>query len=308
MRLIFFGTPEFAVPSLRALHHAEHDVVGVVTQPDRPRGRSRSKLQPPPAKVAALHLNLPVFQPERPVGDVFSAQLRRLAPDLGVVAAYGHILKPEILAIPTLGMINVHASVLPRWRGAAPIQAAILAGDRSTGVSIMQMEEGLDTGPVLLTFETPIAPGETFGTLNARLAELGATALLQAVEQLAEGTARPTPQDDADACYAPKITRQMAHLDWRAPAEELARRLRAFDPTPGAWTALDGQTVKLFEGRAVENGGAAPGTVVKAGDQLTIACGSGALEVRMVQPAGKKALSVAEWVRGRGIAAGQQFG
>ncbi|HSM17406.1 MAG TPA: methionyl-tRNA formyltransferase [Gemmatimonadales bacterium] len=307
MRLIFFGTPEFAVPSLRALHHAEHDIVGVVTQPDRPRGRSRSHLVPPAAKIAAQHLNLPVLQPERPVGDLFAAQLRRLAPDLGVVVAYGHILRPEILATPALGMINVHASVLPRWRGAAPIQAAILAGDDSTGVSIMQMEEGLDTGPVLLALETPIAPGETFGTLNARLAELGATAVLQAVEQLTEGTAAPEPQDDAAASYAPKVTRTMAHLDWTAPAPQLARQVRAFDPAPGAWTSLDGQMVKMFEGRAVENGGALPGTVVAAGDLLTVACGSGALELRMVQPAGKKPLSVAEWVRGRGIEAGQRF-
>ena len=307
MRLIFFGTPEFAVPSLRALLREEHDIVGVVTQPDRPKGRSRSQLVPPPVKIAAQHLDLPLLQPERPVGDLFAAQLRRLAPDLGVVAAYGHILRPDILDIPPLGMINIHASVLPRWRGAAPIQAAILAGDTSTGVSIMQMEKGLDTGPVLLTIKTPIAPGETFGTLNARLAELGVTALLQTIEQLAEGTATPQPQDDTGVCHAPKITRETAHLDWSSPADEVARHVRAFDPMPGAWTTLDGQAVKLFEVRAVENGGAPAGTIVEAEDSLTVACGTGALEVRMVQPAGKKSLSVAEWVRGRGVAPGQRF-
>jgi methionyl-tRNA formyltransferase len=307
MRLIFFGTPEFAVPSLRALLREDHDIVGVVTQPDRPKGRSRSHLVPPPIKIAAQHLDLPVLQPERPVGDLFAAQLRRLAPDLGVVVAYGHILRPHVLDIPSLGMINVHASVLPRWRGAAPIQAAILAGDTTTGVSIMKMEEGLDTGPVLLTIETPIAPGETFGTLNARLAELGATALLQAIEQLAEGTATPEAQDDAGACYAPKITREAAHLDWDAPAEEVARHVRAFDPMPGAWTTLGGQAIKLFEVRPVEHGAALAGTVMEAGESLTVACGSGALEVRMVQPAGKKAITVAEWVRGRGIRPGQRL-
>lgn len=307
MRLIFFGTPEFAVPSLRALLREEHDIVGVVTQPDRPKGRSRSQLVPPPVKIAAQHLDLPLLQPERPVGDLFAAQLRRLAPDLGVVAAYGHILRPNILDIPSLGMINIHASVLPRWRGAAPIQAAILAGDTSTGVSIMRMEEGLDTGPVLLTIETPIAPGETFGTLNARLAELGVTALLQTIEQLAEGTATPQPQDDTGMCHAPKITRETAHLDWNSPADKVARHVRAFDPMPGAWTTLDGQAVKLFEVRAVENGGAPAGTIMEAGQSLTVACGTGALEVRIVQPAGKKSLSVAEWVRGRGVAPGQRF-
>ncbi len=307
MRLVFFGTPDFAVPSFHALRSEGHDIAAAVTQPDRPKGRSRSRLVASAIKQAAEEAGIAVLQPERPVGDVFARKLQRLEPDLGVVVAYGHILKPEILAIPTLGMINVHASILPRWRGAAPIQAAIRAGDRVTGVSIMRMEAGLDSGPVLYTVETPISPAETFGNLRARLAELGARALIQSLENIAAGTVRPRVQDDAAATYAPKVTRGLAQLDWQSDAEQLARDVRAFDPTPGAWTELNGQRIKLFGARAADDGDASPGTVLSVGSVLRIACGRGVLEVEAVQQAGKKPLSIPAWARGRAIAPGQRF-
>ncbi|MBL8978621.1 MAG: methionyl-tRNA formyltransferase [Gemmatimonadetes bacterium] len=305
MRIVFFGTPAFAVPSLRALLEEGFDVQAVVSQPDRPQGRSRSQLVPPPVKVAALEEGIPVLQPERPVGD-FATDLAALGADLGVVVAYGHILKPEILAIPRLGMINVHASLLPALRGAAPIQWAILNGNETTGVSIMQMEAGLDSGPVYHQIETEVAADETGAELTERLAELGAAALVEALTVLEAGEARATPQDHARATLAPKVHRGHTRLDWGRDGATLARVVRAFDPDPGAWALLDGQEVKLFGGR-VANAGGDPGTVLTTGTTLQIAAQVGALEVCEVQPAGKKRMPVEAWVRGRGIAAGQRF-
>jgi methionyl-tRNA formyltransferase len=226
MRIVFFGTPEFAVASLRALLQGRFDIAGVVTQPDKPQGRSRSELVPPPVKIAAQAEGIPVLQPVRPVGDVFSTSLRRLEADLGVVVAYGHILRPEVLAIPARGMINVHASLLPRHRGAAPIQHAILKGDTETGVSIMQMEAGLDSGPVLHRVSTPIAPDETGGGLMARLAELGAVALVESLSLMSAGLARPQPQDESRATYAPKVDKEIARLAWERDATTLGRQIR----------------------------------------------------------------------------------
>jgi methionyl-tRNA formyltransferase len=306
MRVVFFGTPEFAVASLRALLRERIAVAGVVTQPDKPQGRSRTTLVPPPVKIVAQAEGLPVLQPTRPVGDLFLAALRRLEPDLGVVVAYGHILRREVLELPARGLINVHASLLPRFRGAAPIPHAILAGDRETGISIMRMEEGLDTGPVLHRVATPIADDETAGTLTRRLAALGAGALVEAISLIGAGLERPQPQDDAAATYAPKIGRELARLDWTRDAQALERQVRAFDPAPGAWTELDSAPVKLF-GATPAVGGGPPGTVLAATDRLLVACGSGALAVREAQPAGKTRLAVADWVRGRGIAAGRRF-
>jgi methionyl-tRNA formyltransferase len=306
MRIVFFGTPEFAVPSLRALLRERYEVVGVVTQPDRPHGRSRSTLVAPPVKAEAVAAGLPVLQPARPTGDVFLAGLRRLEPDLGVVVAYGHILRSEVLTLPRLGMINVHASLLPRWRGAAPIQHAILAGETETGVSIMQMDAGLDSGPVLHRVATPIGPEETAGALADRLAELGATALVDALSLLTGGFARPTPQDAAAVTLAPKIDRDSARLDWGRDAASLARQVRAFDPAPGAWTTLDQDPLKLFGAVATGDRGE-PGRVLAAGDRLVVGCGEGALAVREVQPAGRTRLSVADWTRGRGIAVGARL-
>jgi methionyl-tRNA formyltransferase len=306
MRVVFFGTPEFAVASLRALLRERISVVGVVTQPDKPQGRSRTTLVPPAVKVAAQAEGLTVLQPTRPVGDLFLAALRRLEPELGVVVAYGHILRREVLDLPPRGLINVHASLLPRFRGAAPIQHAILAGDRETGISIMRMEEGLDTGPVLHRVATPVAEDETAGTLSRRLAALGASALVEAISLIGAGLDRPQPQNDGAATYAPKVGRELARLDWSRDPQALERQVRAFDPAPGAWTALDSAPVKLF-GATPAVGSGQPGTVLAATDRLVIACGSGARAVREAQPAGKTRLAVGDWVRGRGIAAGQRF-
>jgi len=306
MRIVFFGTPDFALASLRALVQSRFDVVGVVTQPDKPQGRSRSELVSPPVKVVALAEAIPVLQPVRPVGDVFTTSLRRLEPDLGVVVAYGHILKPEILAIPPRGMINVHASLLPRYRGAAPVHHAILKGETETGVSIMQMDAGLDSGPVLHRVSSPIHADETAGGLADRLSELGANALVEALSLLSAGVARPQPQDDSRATYAPKIDREMARLAWDRDATTLVRQVRAFDPAPGAWTVLNGCLLKLFGAREVPGAGE-PGTVLAAGDRLVVAAGRGAVAVQEVQPAGRSRLRVDAWVRGRGVSPGQQL-
>jgi methionyl-tRNA formyltransferase len=304
MRIVFFGTPEFAVASLQALIRGRFTVCGVVTQPDKPQGRSRSDLVAPPVKLAAQAEGIPVLQPVRPIGDVFSAGLRRLEPDLGVVVAYGHILRPEVLTIPPQGMINVHASLLPRLRGAAPIQHAILMGETETGVSIMQMEEGLDSGPVLHRVATPIEPAETAGSLTARLADLGATALVEALSLTAGGLARPQPQDHSRATYAPKIDREMARLIWQRDAATLVRQVRAFDPAPGAWTLLNGGVLKLYGAREVPGAGE-PGSVLAAGDRLVVAAARGAVAVQEVQPAGRTRIPVAAWVRGRAVSPGQ---
>ena len=306
MRIVFFGTPVFAVPSLQALLQGRFAVVGVVTQPDKPQGRSRSELVSPPVKVAAQAAGIPILQPVRPLGDVFTASLRRLEPDLGVVVAYGHILRPEVLSLPALGMINVHASLLPRHRGAAPIQQAILAGDGKTGITIMQMEEGLDSGPILHHVTTPIGPDETAGSLATRLADLGAGALIEALSLLSGGLARPQPQDHTRATYAPKLDREIARLVWQRDAPALVRQIRAFDPAPGAWADLNGGTLKLF-GACEATGSGEPGTVLEAASRLVIAAGSGAVAVSEVQPAGKTRLPVEAWVRGRGIVAGQRL-
>lgn len=305
MRVVFFGTPDFAVPSLRALLEEGFDVAAVVCQPDRPQGRSRSRAVPPPVKVVALDEGLPVLQPERPVGP-FADELRAFEPDIGVVVAYGHVLKPEILGIPRLGMLNVHASLLPRLRGAAPIQWAILNGEETTGVTVMQMEAGLDTGPVLHQIETEVASDETGGELTERLAELGAGALIEALTLLEAEELHPTPQDHARATFAPKVDRNAARLEWSRDGATLARAVRAFDPEPGAWATLRGESVKLFGGR-VANVGGTPGEVLGADQTLRIAAAVGALEVAEVQPEGKKRMPVSDWVRGRGVAVGHSF-
>ncbi len=307
MRIAFFGTPEFAVPSFRALLRERYAVVGVVTRPDRPQGRSRSTLVAPPVKVEAGRSGIPVLQPARPLGDVFLAGVRHLEPDLGIVVAYGHILRPAVLSIPRLGMVNVHASLLPRWRGAAPIQHALAAGDPETGISIMQMEAGLDSGPVLHRIATPIGAEETAGALAVRLAELGATALVHALSLMAAGVAKPEVQDPAGATLAPKIDRESARLDWGRDAAALSRQVRAFDPAPGAWAMHDASPLKLF-GAVPAGDRGEPGCVLAAGECLVVGCGDGSLAVREVQPAGKTRLAVREWVRGRGIAVGARLG
>jgi methionyl-tRNA formyltransferase len=306
MRIVFFGTPEFAAVSLRALLRERFTVTGIVTQPDRPQGRSRSTLIAPPVKAVALEQGLPVLQPARPVGDLFLAALRRLDSDIGVVVAYGHILRPEVLGIPARGMINVHASLLPRFRGAAPIQHAILAGEAETGISILVMEAGLDSGPVIHRVATPIEPEETGGGLTDRLAQLGAVALVEALSLVAAGAARPQAQNHALATFAPKVDRGAARIDWSRDAEAIARQIRAFDPAPGAWTTLGDEPVKLFSPRVSDRTGE-PGSVLTAGERLVIGCGTRSVMVREVQPSGRARMTAEAWVRGRGIAAGRRL-
>jgi methionyl-tRNA formyltransferase len=308
VRVLFWGTPEFAAASLRALAGEGFDVVGAVTQPDKPRGRSRSALVAPPVKEIALAEGIPVLQPEKPRGGEFLAQLRELEPDISVVVAYGHILRREVIDLPPLGTVNVHASLLPALRGADPIRAAIREGLTETGVSIMQMVEKMDAGPVLLQMRTPIADDTTYGELSMRLSELGALALIEALALMSIGEARPIPQDDTQATFAPKTSREQALIDWTLDAGAVSRTIRSHDPLPGAFTSLRGTEVKLFAARAKENAVSSPGEVIAVGDALRIACGSGAVEVRDVQPAGKRRITAAQWARGRGVSVGDRFG
>src|SRR5215475_256218 len=307
MRVLFWGTPEFAAPPLRALIGEGFEVVGVVTQPDRPVGRSRSKLEAPPVKLVALEESIPVLQPERPRGEEFIGQLRALAPDLSVVVAYGHILTTEVINFPRLGTINIHASLLPLLRGAAPIQAAIREGHAETGISIMRMVKALDAGPVILQMRTPIPEDETFGELQLRLAEMGALALIQALALIGLGTAIEVPQDQGRATYAPKIDRDMTQIDWSADAPAVARLIRAYDPRPGAVTKAPSGQVKLFGAHPVSTGtNHAPGEVLRIdADGMTIGCGRDTVLVSAVHPAGKRRLTPQEWERGRGIAIGE---
>jgi methionyl-tRNA formyltransferase len=308
MRIVFWGTPEFATTPLLALIGEGHDVVAVVTQPDRPRGRSRSTLDPSPVKAVALAESIPVLQPERPRGPEFEAALRELAPDLSIVVAYGHILPSEIIDLPRRGTVNLHASLLPEYRGAAPIQAAIRDGVRETGVTIMQMVPSLDAGPVLLALHTPVEPDETAGELQLRLAELGAEALVEALVLLSVGKAIATPQNDALATYAPKIAREDARLPFDAPSDRVARLVRAYDPKPGAWGVVRGVEVRCFGARDIPDRAGAPGEVLEGGaDGLLVACAEGAVRITEVHPAGHKRVAAVEWVRGRGVAVGEQF-
>ncbi len=307
MRVLFFGTPDFAVPSLRALVGEGFEVAAVVTRPDRPTGRHRSHATPSAVKVAALAEELPVLQPERPAAPEFRDAAAALAPDLSVVAAYGHILPQALLDVPRLGSVNVHASLLPALRGAAPIQRAILEGCPQTGITIMRMDAGMDTGPILHQVATPIAADETGGELTVRLAELGAEALIEALTLMEEAGLEPKPQDHARATLAPKIRRDEERLDWGIAAEVAARKIRAFDPRPGAWTAPagGGNALKLFGGRVAEGeAGGEPGRVLRADDLLCVACAAGAVSASEVQPAGRGRMPVRAFVNGRGIAAG----
>jgi methionyl-tRNA formyltransferase len=306
VRVVFFGTPEFAVPSLEALLGEGFDVLAAVTQPDRPQGRSRSHAVPSPVKQAAQADDLPVLQPERPTDPAFVQTLRDLAPDVGVVVAYGHILKPELLAVPARGMVNLHPSLLPELRGAAPIEWAIINGVQQTGVTIMQMNSGMDAGPILHYIPEDLPPDITGGELSAHLSELGAEALVEALVLLEQGAVQPRPQDDARATYAPKLTRETARVDWTIPAERVARLIRGLDPKPGAWTDLDGQAVKLF-GATAGDGRGTPGEVLQADSRLRIAAANGSVAVEEVQAEGKARMPVAEWVRGRGVRVGERF-
>ncbi len=309
MRIAFFGTPDFAVPSLRALVGEGFDVRVVVTQPDKPQGRTRSTMIPPAIKRVALEEELQVLQPARPDEPDFLDQFEAIAPDIGVVVAYGHILRPALLPIPQHGFVNVHASLLPALRGAAPIQHAILRGLTETGISIIRLEAGLDSGPVLQRVPTPVAEDETFGELSVRMAELGALALVQALELIQLGEAEFEPQDHSQATIAPKITRDTAHIDWSDEAETIARLVRAMDPYPGAWTQLDGTQIKLFGPMGADRtfSDAPPGEVIDTRPAFVVATGQGALQFLDVQPAGKRRMATTEWLRGRGTTVGHRF-
>ncbi|HEL4112419.1 TPA: methionyl-tRNA formyltransferase [Stenotrophomonas maltophilia] len=300
MRIVFAGTPEFAVSSLRAAAR-HHEVVAVYTQPDRPAGRGRG-LAPSPVKLEAVARGIPVYQPESLKGEAAQQQLRDLQPDLMVVVAYGLILPKAVLAIPTHGCWNVHASLLPRWRGAAPIQRAIQAGDAKTGVCLMQMEAGLDTGPVLLHQELPIAATDTGGQLHDKLAELGAQVLSDGLGLLRAGIkpiARPQPEQGVT--YAHKLDKAEAKLDWAQDAGALARTVRAFNPWPIAEATLAGERVRIHGAVALEaDHGQAPGTVLAASrDGIDIACGQGALRLRVLQREGGKAITAADYLNAR---------
>jgi methionyl-tRNA formyltransferase len=319
MRIVFFGSPEFALPSLDALLEGPHQVVGVVTQPDRPAGRGHAPTSPP-VKLAALQHGLPVFQPDKVSEPDAVEQLKELEPDVFVVAAYGQILRQRLLDVPKRGCLNVHASLLPRHRGASPIAAAILAGDELTGVTIMEMERGLDTGPMVARVEEPISPFDTTGTLEPRLALAGASLLAETLDAWASGAIRPEPQDDSLATYAPQIKREDALLDWTQAADGLWRRVRAYNPWPVAYTPWRGEQLRVLEAWLIESGAdAEPGTVLpatslpsEAGAEreqtFAVQTGDGALAVRRLQRQGKRPMSGLEFLRGQRDFVGSQLG
>lgn len=298
LRLVFAGTPEFAAEHLKALLDTPHEIVAVYTQPDRPAGRGQ-KLMPSPVKQLALQHGLPVLQPPTLRDPAAQEELRALAPDLMVVVAYGLILPQAVLDIPRLGCINSHASLLPRWRGAAPIQRAVQAGDAESGVTVMQMEAGLDTGPMLLKVTTPITAADTGGSLHDRLAQLGPQAVVQAIAGLAADTLQGEVQDDALATYAHKLNKDEARIDWNRPADELERLVRAFNPWPICHSTLDGQPLKVLAAEPAEGRGQ-PGQILDASkDGLTVACGEGALRLTRLQLPGGKPLAFADLYNSR---------
>ncbi len=308
MRIAFFGTPDFAVPCLEAVVRAGHDVAVVVSQPDKPKGRGQA-VEPSPVTRAAERLGLTVAQPASLRNPPFAPVLAAKMVDVAVVVAYGKILPPDLLAVPPRGCVNVHASLLPRWRGAAPIQWAIVAGDRTTGVTTMKMDKGMDTGDLLLSKEVEIGPSETGGTLFGKLSRLGADLLVETLEGLRDGRVRPTPQDSSRATHARMLTKEDGRVDWSRPAAEIERRVRGLHPWPGAFTGAAGKTLKLHrvevgtgdDGLRAPAGGAVPGSVLGvAGDALAVAAGDGVLSLVEVQPEGGRRMSGAEFARGRG--------
>jgi methionyl-tRNA formyltransferase len=294
LNLVFMGSAEFGRPSLKALLNAGHRIKAVYAQPPKPAGRGQHE-RPCPIHAAARDLGIPVRTPKSLRDSAERESFARLKADAAVVAAYGLILPRPVLEAPRLGCLNIHASLLPRWRGAAPIQRAILAGDSETGVTIMQMDEGLDTGAILLMEKIPIGPRATAGELHDALGDLGAKLIVQALEGLDAGTLTATPQPEEGVAYAAKLSRDEGRLDWRKPAADLARAVRAFDPWPGTWFEKDGERIKVLAAD-VAKGQGAPGTVLD--DVPTIACGAGALRLVTLQRAGRAAMTAAEFLRG----------
>ena len=302
MNIIFAGTPEFSVPALRALLDSRHPVVAVYTQPDRPAGRGRRTVESPVKQLAIQH-QVPVYQPFSLKSAEAQAELAGLQPDLMVVVAYGLILPPAVLATPGLGCVNVHASLLPRWRGAAPIQRAILAGDTETGVCLMQMEAGLDTGPVLACKSCEIAADDTGSRLHDKLAQQGAQLLSVNLDALERGELEPHPQDDTRASYAGKLEKSEARIDWSRPATELARMVRAFNSWPVAETRYLGRQLRIWEAIPLPGGRAVPpGTVLSATrDGIDVACGGGCLRILRLQLPGARAVPAADFVNAHSL-------
>lgn len=306
MKIVFMGTPDFAVPSLQALLDAGHEVCAVYTQPDKPQGR-KQVLTAPPVKELALQQGIPVYQPATLKNEEEQAKLRALAPEVIIVVAYGKLLPKAVLDIPPRGCINVHGSLLPRWRGAAPIQWSVIAGDQKAGVTTMQMAEGLDTGDMLLTYETEIGARETAGELFDRLAQAGAALLVETLEKL--DSIAPRPQDDSQSCYAHMLDKQMAVIDWTKSAHEIDCLIRGLSPWPIALTTLAGARLKIYVAEPVSGTGK-PGEVLESDPKrgLTVACGAGALALHEVQLVGGKRMKSADFLRGHAIDKGTMLG
>jgi methionyl-tRNA formyltransferase len=304
---LFWGTPDFAAPALRALIGEGFDVVGVVTQPDKPQGRSREIFYSP-VKQNALDEELPDHQPKNAKDPELMTALGAHEPDLSIVVAYGHILPQKIIDLPARGTLNIHASLLPLLRGAAPIQAAIREGLSETGVTVMRVVPALDAGPILMQAATPIFEDETYGELQMRLAELGALTLVETLTLMSMDKATETPQDDSRATYAPKVNRETARINWRDTALQISRHIRASDPKPGAFTTTPKGDVKLFGPKVMDGIKGTPGEVLKADGELVVACGIDAIRIADVQPQGKRRMTAHEWARGRGVAAGDRWG
>jgi methionyl-tRNA formyltransferase len=298
MRIVFIGTGEIGVPTLKALLNSEHEVVGVVTQPDKPIGRDQ-QIAPTPIKKAIAETAIPILQPARIKDQTSIGEIRALEPDVIVVMAYGQILPRDVLEIPRSACLNLHASLLPRWRGAAPIQAAIAAGDRKTGITVMYIDEGLDTGDILLKREINVLPNDTGGSLHDRLAQIATEALLESLQLLASGNAPRIAQENALASYASKLKREHGQIDWAESAEAIERKIRAFNPWPGVFMKLDNQNLKIFSARVVDLNGK-PGKILSSENELVIAAGKGAVSVGEVQLGGKRRMSAAEFLRGHG--------
>ena len=309
MRILFWGTPDFAVPSLRALANDGVEIVGVVTQPDRPAGRGR-RVKMSPVKEEALALGHEVLAPIRPQGQEFIEQITELRPDLSVVVAYGHILKREILDLPSLGSVNVHASLLPQLRGAAPVNWAIIRGHEQTGVTVMRMVEAMDAGPIIHQLSEPISDEDSASELMSRLSELGSLALREALGSIKRGDTEEREQLEDAVSYAPKVDRKSARIDWTLSANEVALFIRGMDATPGAWSELAGMPIKFFRPSLVpESEFSQPGAVVRADPEqgLVISTSSGGVSVSEVQPAGRQRMSTLDWINGRGVKLGQHF-
>ena len=312
-RLLFFGSPEFAIPSLRALMESpnkEDEVIGVVTQPDRPKGRGR-KLTPPPVKVLAQQYNLPIYQPETVKDPTFLKEVEKIAPDLLVVVAFGQILPKALLEIPPLGGINVHPSLLPKYRGAAPINWTLIQGETIAGITIIRLSPRMDSGDILFQRAMSIKPDDTFGTLHDKLAIFGAEMLLETLHRMKRGMLVPVPQDDALATYAPKLKKEDCLINWEKSAQEIANLIRGLDPQPGAYTYLEGKLLKLFHPRVIpltpQN--SLPGTIIEVTSEgLQIATRQGILVVKEVQLEGRKRLAVSEFIKGQSNLIGKRLG